>query len=101
MSAQLYWPNPQKSLCSATAIATTRGAGMKNYHLTKDGDTWNLRPEGGSRPIVHAGTKADAIGQMRAYMHDHPGSVVIHKENGRIQEERTYPRSMDPKRTKG
>jgi len=30
-----------------------------------------------------------------------PVSVRIHKLNGRIQEERTYPRSADPGRSKG
>ena len=74
---------------------------MKSYHLTKDGNAWNLRPEGGARAVVHAATKMEAIGQMRAYMHDHPGSVKIHKEDGRIQEERTYPKSADPSRSKG
>jgi hypothetical protein len=28
-------------------------------------------------------------------------SVYIHGTNGRIQEERTYPRSADPRETKG
>jgi len=32
---------------------------------------------------------------------DRPTSVRIHKKNGQIQEERTYPRSADPKPTKG
>ena len=74
---------------------------MKSYHLAKEGNAWNLRPEGGSRPVVHAVTKADAMGQMRAYMQAHPGSVKIHKEDGQIQEERTYPRSADPKHSRG
>ena len=38
---------------------------------------------------------------MRDYMKDHEGSVKIHKENGEFQEERTYPRSKDPRITKG
>jgi len=29
------------------------------------------------------------------------GSVRIHGQNGRVLEERTYPRSRDPKRSKG
>ena len=29
------------------------------------------------------------------------GSLKIHLENGRIQEERTYPKSSDPKKSKG
>ena len=73
---------------------------MKSYHLTKDGNTWNLRPEGTARPVIHADTKVEALGRMRAYMHNHPGSVTIHKENGRIQAERTYPRIAGPKHTK-
>ena len=79
----------------------SREAEMKTYHLTKDGDTWNLRPEGAGRPVVHAGTKVEAIGRMRAYMHSHPGSVTIHKENGRIQVARNYPRNAGPKHAKG
>jgi hypothetical protein len=74
---------------------------MKNYHLAKEGNAWNLKPEGGSRPVVHAATKAEAIGQTRAYMQQHAGSVKIHKEDGQIQEERTYPKSADPRRIKG
>ena len=39
--------------------------------------------------------------KMQNYMQRHEGSVRIHKENGQIQEERTYPRSKDPRGTKG
>jgi len=51
--------------------------------------------------IVRANTKAEAVQKMRKYMKTHEGSVRIHKVNGKIQEERTYPRSKDPRRTKG
>jgi hypothetical protein len=49
-----------------------REAGLKNCHLTEEGNTWNLRPEGGTRPVVHAETKVEALGQVRAYMNNHP-----------------------------
>ena len=74
---------------------------MKSYHLTKDGNTWNLRPEGAARPVIHADTKVEALGRMQVYMHHHAGSVIIHKENGRIQAKRNYPRNAGPKPTKG
>jgi hypothetical protein len=74
---------------------------MREYHLTKDGNSWKLKPEGGSRAVVSADTKVEAVQQMRDYMQAHPGSVKIHKENGQIQEERTYPRSADPSESKG
>ncbi len=74
---------------------------MKNYHLAKKGDEWKLTPEGGKKSVVSAETKAEAIDQTRAYMQTHPGSVKIHLETGPVQEERTYPRSEDPKKSKG
>lgn len=74
---------------------------MDNYHITKDGDDWKLQKEGGSRAIKRSGTKDDAIKHMRGYMDGREGSVKIHKEDGKFQEERTYPRSSDPRKTKG
>lgn len=38
---------------------------------------------------------------MRDFMSDKVGSVKIHKENGKIQEERTYQRKNGPTKTKG
>lgn len=74
---------------------------MDNFHITKDGDEWKFKREGSNRSIKKAGTKDDVILQMRDYMKTHEGSVKIHKQDGQFQEERTYPRSIDPRKTKG
>ena len=74
---------------------------LQRYHLQKKNDEWRLRKAGSNRAVVKADTKANAILGMRGYMKTHEGSVRIHLENGRIQEERTYPRSKDPTRSKG
>lgn len=75
---------------------------MKNYHLTKDDDQWKLKQEGSKRSSEVYDTKSDALKNAPNFVRDHGGgSLKIHKENGRIQEERTYPRSADPKKTKG
>lgn len=74
---------------------------MDNYHVTKDSGTWKLAKEGSDRAIKRFDTKTDAIDYTREYMDGKTGSVKIHKEDGTIQEERTYPRSADPKRTPG
>lgn len=59
---------------------------------------WELKREGTGEVVKRFATKAaatkggvleKAVGKM--------GSVRIKKRNGRIQEERTYPRSMDPR----
>lgn len=74
---------------------------MDNYHITKDGDQWKLKKEGAERASKTADTKKGIIDQTREFMGDKVASVKIHKENGRIQEERTYQRVNDPRKTKG
>lgn len=74
---------------------------MDNYHITKDGNKWKLTKEGNERASKTAETKQDMIGTMREFMQDKTGSVKIHKEDGRIQEERTYPPKADPHKTPG
>lgn len=76
---------------------------MDNYHLTKKGDKWNLTKEGNSKASKSfETTKEQAIKQSADYLKSGSGgSMKIHKEDGKIQEERTYPRSKDPKKSKG
>jgi len=67
---------------------------LQRYHLWEKNSEWRLVKSGlNHRAVVKADTKADAILKMQGYMKTHEGSVRIHKANGRIQEERTYPRS--------
>jgi uncharacterized protein DUF2188 len=63
---------------------------------------WNVQAQGRLWPPSAADTKAEAlrIGIEIAKAHQ-PSSLRIKGRNGRIQEERTYPRSSDPRRTPG
>jgi len=74
---------------------------MDNYHLVKNGDEWKLRKQGADRSALTFEHKQDAVSESAEFMRSHGGSLKIHGENGRIQEERTYPRSADPRRSKG
>ena len=74
---------------------------MTSYHLTKKGDKWQVMEQGMTRVLVSAGTKKEAVKQAQTFMNKNHGSLKIHKENGQIQEERTYPRSADPRKSKG
>jgi len=58
--------------------------------------------EGAERASVVTNTKA-ATQQATIDLAKNAGnaSVYIHGVNGRIQEERTYPRSVDPRESKG
>lgn len=67
-----------------------------------DRKRWELKRQGSGEVVKRFKTKAaatkggvleKAVGKM--------GSVRIKNRNGKIQEERTYPRSMDPKRRPG
>lgn len=74
---------------------------MDNYHLTHKDGKWNLKKEGSDRAIKTFKVKQEAVDYSTEYMREHQGSLKIHKEDGKIQEERTYPRSADPKQSKG
>lgn len=77
---------------------------MDNYHLTKKGDKWALKKEGADRTSkTFDTTKSDAVKQSAEFLKNKGGdaSLKIHKQDGKIQEERTYPRSADPRKTKG
>lgn len=74
---------------------------LDKFHLTKKDDEWRLEKAGTNRARVKAPTKAEAMQKMREYMQHNEGSVRIHNVNGQIQEERTYPRSKDPRESKG
>lgn len=78
---------------------------LPKYHLTKDekkGD-WKLEQEGAGRATRRFDTKeqATAGGVLGGALGKAGGSVRIHKTDGKIQEERTFPRSRDPKDSPG
>lgn len=74
---------------------------MDKYHITKKGDAWQLKMEKSDKIILSNPVKSEIVKKMRDYMKNKKGSVRIHKADGSIQEERTYPRSADPKGSKG
>ena len=74
---------------------------MKNYHITKDSDGWKLKGQGAERATIRADTKAEIVHNTSEYMNNKLRDVKIHKEDGKIQEERTYQRKDDPTKSPG
>lgn len=77
---------------------------LPKYTLDKNEEKgrWDLRKDSTHELVKSFKTKEDATGGgvlRRAIGGE--GSVKIQKENGRFQEERTFPRSKDPKNTPG
>lgn len=75
---------------------------MKRVDVTKKGNEWVAKTRSGDT-VARAPKKVDAVRKTASAAKRDPQavSVRIHKENGRIQEERTYPRKADPRRSKG
>lgn len=74
---------------------------MDNYHITKKENTWELVKEGAQRASKTATTKAEITEIASEFLKGKTASLKIHKEDGTIQEERTFPRAADPRKTKG
>ncbi|CAI8932396.1 hypothetical protein DMX05_03640 [Pseudomonas soli] len=74
---------------------------MDTYHVSPSADGWELRKVNADRASMRAATKQELVSALPAFFEGKKASVKIHKADGTIDEERTYPRSADPRRTKG
>ncbi|HMN85202.1 MAG TPA: DUF2188 domain-containing protein [Bauldia sp.] len=78
---------------------------LPKFTLSKDGANgdWVLKEEGASRARRTFETKdqATAGGVLNEALGTAGGSVRIRRTDGTIQEERTFPRSRDPKSSPG
>jgi hypothetical protein len=74
---------------------------MKRIDVVKKGDGWVA--EGGGRRVASGSTKVEAVRRTAHAARRDPAAVTvkIHKQNGRIQEERTYPQAADPRASTG
>ena len=74
---------------------------MKRIDITHSGDEWVAKSGG---EVVHRSrTKQDLVRNTAATARSsgEATSVRIHGRNGRIQEERTYGKGADPRRSRG
>ena len=74
---------------------------MDNYHITTATTGWELKKQGATRASNTAKTKAEIVKIAGEFLEGKTASLKIHKEDGTIQEERSYPRSADPSKSKG
>lgn len=76
---------------------------MKNFHLVHEDGVYKLKKESAQRAskVIDA-NKPEAIKEARDFITEQGGgSLKIHKNKGGFQEERTYPKSKDPRKSKG
>lgn len=72
-----------------------------DIHTSKQGDKWVNKVEGNQRVSNSATTKAEAQATGRDMAIDRGVEHLIHKQDGTIGERNTYPRSRDPRGSKG
>lgn len=76
---------------------------LTKYHLTMANGHWTLKQEGADHapePFVGK-TKVEAVQASARQLEGTGASLRIHNLNGQFEEERTYPRSADPRSSKG
>lgn len=76
---------------------------MENFHLVHEDGKYKLKKENAERASkVIDSNKVDAIKQSKEFiLNQGGGSLKIHKNEGGFQQERTYPKSKDPKTSRG
>ncbi len=72
-----------------------------DIHTIKHGDGWANRAEGNGRVSNTAPNKAAAQAEGRRMAVKRGAEHVIHKADGKIGERNTYPRSRDPRSSRG
>jgi hypothetical protein len=72
-----------------------------DIHTSKQGDKWVNKAEGNQRASNSAPTKAEAQKIGRDMAKERGVEHIIHNQDGRIGERNTYPRSRDPRKSKG
>ena len=72
-----------------------------DIHTIKHVDGWANKVEGNSKVSNTAPTKADAEARGREMAIQRDSEHYIHRQDGTIGERNTYPRSRDPKKSKG
>lgn len=70
---------------------------LNRYDLVKGSDGWELKSRG--EILAAYSTKAEALEKIPHRVTS--GTVRIHTEIGAVEEERTYPRSKDPRKSPG
>lgn len=75
--------------------------GKGDIHTSKQGDRWINKAEGNQKASNSASSKAEAQATGRQMAIDRDVEHVVHKVDGQIGERNTYPRSRDPRSSKG
>ena len=90
----------RKTSARKPAGRSARRRGGPVFHVTTDPrGGWRAAKQGSNRALARSDSKQEVISRARETAKRQEGRLVIHKQDGRIQEERTY--GNDSARSKG
>lgn len=72
----------------------------KEYHLTKNGSEWKVKEANAERAVRTFDTKNEALQFAKTLAQNQQAELVIHKENGKIQDKRSYGNDPCPPKDK-
>lgn len=72
-----------------------------DVHTSHQGDRWVNKVEGNQQASNSAATKAEAQAKGRELAINRGAEHYVHNMDGQISERNTYPRSRDPRSSKG
>ena len=75
---------------------------MTNYFINTNDGHWQLKKEHAERATFVADTKAEIMEKMQDFVQEKNGiSVKIQRKDGTFQDESTFQRKDDPRKSKG
>ena len=74
---------------------------LDRYEISPHAKGWEFKKAGAERATRTFGRKTDAVKFAQEWGKTREFSLRIKDENNKIQEERTYPRGKDPRKSKG
>jgi hypothetical protein len=92
---------PRRQRTSDVQWDVSKEGSMKRIDVVKKGNQWVA--ETGGKRVASASTKVETVRKTAQVARRDTDAITvkIHKENGRFQEERTYPGKADPRSSKG
>ena len=78
---------------------------LKKYHIVKKDDVWKATAENGKKATIVTDTLAEMQKEIKTLKPQQGLSAIYHSSKGEtkgeFREERTYPKSKDPKTSEG
>lgn len=100
----LKWPGVRSASRQEGVTDMPPGKGTRKVYTveTDPKGGWRGKAKGSTRAVAKGDNKGEVVKRTVEVAKKQPKAQVrIKGRNGRIQEQRTYPRSSDPKRTPG